>query len=238
MTLTYGSLLTDEAISAYGRLVKPAFTAEWLAQVVPALEKALSDRLERPVAYATGIVEWPTASDDATILLEATPVASISEIRWDPIGGYGQISGTFGDTTVLTAGTDYYLELDGKGSFAGTSVTGSVVRRGRTWGFRRQWQRGLIASSREEVRGTIKVTYSGGYTATTFPEPLRMAMGKALAILRQTLPFVGPVGSEMIGGYNYSKTIGAELDKHEFAEIRQLIGHYKRYRVGGGTVVS
>lgn len=238
MANTYGNLISDDLIAQGLAQVKPKVSAAWLTAYVPALETALETYLHRKLAYDAAIVEWPEVSDDQYLILDTNPVLSVSEVRVDQTGGYGQVPDTFGADTVLTAGVDYFLKLDGKGAFAGASMTGLLFRRGRSWGYSRNWKQGLLASSREPVAGTIKVTYAGGYTAETMPKDLQTGVVKALSILYQTLPFVGPVGSEMIGGYNYSKTIGAELEKHQFAEVRQFIGGYRRLRVGGGGTNS
>lgn len=238
MANTYGQLVSDDKLSQGLSQVKPRVPAAWLTAFVPAIEAALETFCHRKLIYKSGIVEWPEVSDDTFFMLDQTPVDSVAEIRLDTRGGFGQIADTFGDDTVLTPGVDYYIKIDGKGDFAGKSATGIVYRNGRAWGYSRSWQRGLLASQREPVQGTIKVTYSGGYTSDNCPDDLQTGLVRAISIIYQTMPFVGPVGSEMIGGYNYSKSIGADLTKHAFESVRDFIEPYRRRRVGGGGRVS
>lgn len=72
-------------------------------------------------------------------------VRSVSDVREDYSAEFGQGSGDFGSSTVLTAGIDYKIELDKDGM----SRSGRLIRINRPW------------SSKP---GTIKVTYVAGFT--------------------------------------------------------------------------
>lgn len=88
----------------------------------------------------------PAACDHGHILqLDNGFVRSISELREDPAAVFGQGGSDFGASTVLTAGTNYFLELDR----AGLSRSGRVHRRNGNW---------------SSAPGTIRITYVAGLT--------------------------------------------------------------------------
>jgi hypothetical protein len=78
------------------------------------------------------------------IQLEHLPVRSITEIRADWNGGFGQKPGTFGNETILVAGTDYYQDL----LQAGVNATGHV----------------FSYTAWPAEPGSVKVTYKAGYS--------------------------------------------------------------------------
>lgn len=80
------------------------------------------------------------------IQLRNTPVRSITEVREDATGYFGQEPGSFGPNTVLISGSDYFLKLDS----AGISWSGHLVRRAF-------WFPMTI--------GSVMVTYVAGLTA-------------------------------------------------------------------------
>ena len=87
-----------------------------------------------------------SGSVDGHILqLDNSFVRSITEIREDSNGRFGQGSG-FGSGTTLSSGSDYYLELDS----TGICKSGRVIRHYRNWC---------------NEPGSIRVTYVAGLTS-------------------------------------------------------------------------
>ncbi len=80
------------------------------------------------------------------IQLRQLPVRSISEVREDATGYFGQVAGSFGAGTILVAGSDYYL----KQQQTGLSWNGHLVR--RSFWF-------------PAIAGSVKVNYVAGFTA-------------------------------------------------------------------------
>ena len=135
--------------------------------------------------------------------LKHLPVISITEIREDVGANAGQSSDAFADETILTAGTDYWLDFD----TTGVSRTGLIYRYGA-------WP--------TEPR-SIKVTYFAGLSETRlngdFAGDVRYAailtVVKAFkqAVAVATSPAgVGAVVGERIGKYGVQYSSGiAEL---------------------------
>lgn len=133
--------------------------------------------------------------------LKNLPVASVGlEVRED-VGAYaGQASGAWGSDTILTAGEDFYLDMD----YEGISHTGLLFRIG-------QWP--------TEPR-SVKVTYYGGYSATQMGADAAGAI-KLAAIETVVAAFkrakdrqnsAGPKTSETIGVYSYSTSAQLAAD--------------------------
>jgi hypothetical protein len=130
--------------------------------------------------------------------LKHLPVALTGlEVRED-VGAYGgQVSGSFSDETILTLGTDYYLDVD--------DASASLSRSGILW---------RIGAWPAEPR-SIKVTYYGGYSATQLADSTVASAVKLAALQTVSAAFwtaknlaksqgIGPKMSESIGKYSYS----------------------------------
>jgi hypothetical protein len=81
-----------------------------------------------------------------TIQLRNLPVRSITEVREDATGYFGQTPGSFGPETILQAGGDYFLKQEQ----AGLSWSGHLVRRSF-------WFPATL--------GSVMVAYVAGFTA-------------------------------------------------------------------------
>jgi hypothetical protein len=84
-----------------------------------------------------------------TIQLRNLPVRSITEVREDATGYFGQTPGGFGPATILQPGGDYFLKQEQ----AGLSWSGHLVRRSF-------WFPATL--------GSVMVTYVAGFTAEEF----------------------------------------------------------------------
>jgi hypothetical protein len=86
-------------------------------------------------------------NDGHVLQLDNGFVRSVTSLHEDPAALFGQGGSDFGAATELTAGTDFYIELDA----AGISKSGRLIRNRGHW------------SSKP---GTIRITYVAGLTAT------------------------------------------------------------------------
>ena len=152
---------------------------------------------------------WNGSSRVTDLQLRHLPVRSVSQVLVDPVGGFGQKSGSFGAGTAWTAGDDYFIKLEQ----AGISSEGV-----------------LYALTGWPVEpGSIKVTYTSGYTtdelsgrATTgssaTPTGINAAGIKHAFLITLVKAFktfkvqraasgslvAGPINSERLGDYSYS----------------------------------
>lgn len=237
--MPYGSLITDAQLAAATPTSNPPPSVDWLTYWTPLIEDQVEQYLKRPLKYQAGVVEWPVSFGREYILLDRTPVWAVTEVRYDPAGGFGQKANTFGTDTVLTAGDDYLLDIDGDG---GLSESGTLLRVPSTWGSRRAYQTGLLTSWTEAAKGTIKVTYTGGYKPIgtnggvgEIPGVVSAAVAQAICVWYTTLCNVGVTLSESVPGYNYSQAIGVNLGDNIFAGVREMLTSLKRMRPGAGS---
>jgi hypothetical protein len=144
------------------------------------------------------------------ITLKHTPVADDNtlEVRENYDARAGQNSGSFGSTTVLTQGTQYWLDTD---ETTGFSLSGSLVRVGGNW---------------PRDPRSVKVTYNGGFTRDQIdgndpdfvcPAAAAIKLGAIITHIAVYRSFkllgkqgdsvglvAGPITSESIDGYSYS----------------------------------
>lgn len=232
-------LITQRQLDEYMRKADPAPPQSYLDVIVPVIEESVESFLNRPLEYKTNTVEWCSPSDDTEILLSRRPVASIAEVRVDSQGGFGQRPNSFGTGSIQVAGEDYFLLLDGTGIYEGMSESGVVVRGGgRTWGFTRGYQSGLLSPAKQLNPGSVKVTYTGGYQISDNPTDNRMpgVIGAAIAQLAsvwfQSLTNIGVVTGESVPNYSYQQILGFNLGDNQFASVRQMLAKYRSMRPG------
>lgn len=80
------------------------------------------------------------------IQLQQLPVRSITEVREDATGYFGQVAGSFGSNTILQQGGDYFLKTEQ----SGIAWSGQLVRRAFWF---------------PATMGSVMVTYVAGFTA-------------------------------------------------------------------------
>lgn len=137
----------------------------------------------------------------------ATPTITVS---LDEAGFYGAPSGSFASTTALTYGTDFALDIDQDDNL--TSRSGILVRMNNIWEKANYRQKGYLSPFVGQQFGTIKITYSGGFTVDGLPANFRLAMNLLVARLR----FILPIGMELSSDGYEEKSIGIAADKKDY----------------------
>ena len=115
------------------------------------------------------------------------PLRSVSEIREDHGAYGGQGVDDFPDSTILVAGTDYYIDL----GTSGLSTSGVLRRIGPSWSNKAR---------------SIKVSYTAGYTATELRSGIASDIGHATLLAIQAAfakrgDTQGTISSERLGDY-------------------------------------
>ncbi len=205
------------------------------------------DQLRRAAEAAViNYIKWdPNAVEDQVdyydgngqpiLALRRPWVSDVSEVRLDPLGAYGQRSGSFGSTTVLEKGVIWTLRLDGNVSSTNYGKSGSLVCLqgnqllmpsdlfyGGVW----NWGWGAAKLSTPQVpiwppgAGILKVTYDYGFAV--IPDDLQLAVAMAVAIFNNSAQYGGVVTSESLARYSYSLQIDAQ-----FGTVRQLLSRYR-----------
>lgn len=158
---------------------------EWVAEFLGRPELFLATRTE----YYDG---WNTQF----LTLTRRPVfTSGMEVYVDSQGNYGQSSGGFASNTLLTMGTDYVLRVDQPN---GSSRCGILQRINNVWPRPFVRRTGLLTPIMTRDTGSIKVTYSAGWTVDGLPSQVRFACN----LLASKIRYLMPVGME-INSENY-----------------------------------
>ena len=107
------------------------------------------------------VTEYYDGHGTPELVLGRRFVNAVTEVRVDRNGNYGSYPNSFGPTTVLTAGTDYALQV------VGPDRTGTIVRRATVWPFGGIRHLNALATSMLPCYGCVMVTYTHGADAST-----------------------------------------------------------------------
>lgn len=157
-----------------------------LIQLLSSAEEWIKQYCNRDFAYRALATEYPTPAGTTDILLARTPVdpATVT-IYEDWNGNFGQTSGSFDSTTLLTMGTDYTVPIDSRWN-DGLNYSGLVRRINTVWPYRRQRPLTLLGYSRDPLPGSVKATYTGGFQL--IPYPIKLAVWTLTTIFAQGSP--------------------------------------------------
>lgn len=186
----------------------------------------IEEVLDRPGMSFASRTEYYGGTNTSKLLLRSRPVYATPEIavRVDQGGYFGSASGSFGSETALTYGTDFALRIDLPGD---KSRSGILYRIGGVW--EKQFYRsvGLLSPYLGESPGSIRVTYSGGYTVADLPPVFRFACNLLVSRMRYVLPLGMEIGSE---GYE-ERSIGLVTERKDYllSLVKPLILPYRNW---------
>ncbi len=194
---------------------------------------------------AASVVEYLDGSGYPEQILKNPPVNSVTEVRLDTQGGYGQVTDSFGSTTVLTQGTDYFTDL-ARGKLLLWRLPSSVLSAWPVWGTGPNvlWGAGLTGYGAKpacwpKIPGCLKVTATKGYAAGTAPADLKAGIIQLAVHLRDIQEAGGltttstsyidvSVGQAMLTEQLGNVTLPA------LGNVRQLLAPYKEMLIPGG----
>lgn len=153
---------------------------------------------------ALKLTEFYAGADAPELLLRQRPVQDITSIYEDAGAAYGQASGAFADSTLLTAGTDYALIQEQ----SGLSLSGIVLRLSGLWPGASEQLRGILSQGRTNAAGNIKVIATYGFPS--IPYDVVNAVHQICAEQRRSLDTGGPLQSETEDYYSYTRMSAAE----------------------------
>lgn len=203
----------------------------WLAALQEASEAAVKAYCGQNFERATH-TEFYTGTGTKFLALAHRPVISVTSVNLDFEGNYGQTAGSFGSSTLLTAGTDYALELDGTLNGAAVSYSGQLIRIRTVWTqVARVYTPTRLVAETGPSFGNIKVVYTAGYSQC--PEDLQYAVAYLVAYMRRTIPHGGHIHAETIGDYSYELAPIRWMGKEpEITTARQLLSRYREAPLG------
>lgn len=193
----------------------------------------IGESINRPGLFYKSRTEYYNGSGTQKLLLKSRPVYTTPTIACiiDGNGFFGQTSGAFqSPNSPLVYGTDFVAQID---QDDGTSRCGILVRINSYWERPYVRQRGLLSPFPGSSYGSIKVTYTGGYTIDSLPGVFRQAANMLVGRLRAVLPLGVETTSESYEERSLS-VVTAEKAKL-MALVRPLVFAYTNWNFGGRT---
>lgn len=147
--------------------------------------------LDRPGLSYKQRTEFYCGTGTQKLLLKSRPVFLPMTVLVDEGGFYGSTTNAF-DPTICTLeyGRDYFLRIDQED---GSSRSAILYRLRAAWPKPAYRQQGWLSPYIGPDFGSIKITYTAGYTVDTLPAAFRYACNLLVAKMRGLLP----VGMEM-----------------------------------------
>jgi hypothetical protein len=148
--------------------------------------------------------------------LKRWPVVSVTSVKLDWAGGYGQVPGTFGSDTALVQGTGYILDAArGILQLRQRSSGGDWFSRGyASPTITGQYGRGLVASyvpaQWGEQMGSVQVAYTAGYAEC--PQDIVVAVAQIMTYMAR----INDNGGLISQGVSY-------IDVSDQTEVKQAI---------------
>lgn len=139
--------------------------------------------------------EYIDAKGTQRLLLRHRPARPSGMQVWlDSASNFNAGDDPFPDTSLLTYGTDYILEIDDVAK--NWSKRGILYRINATWA--RRWTRSgpYLSAFHLDNPGTVKVTYNAGYAVDEMPANVRGAVLTLVAKMRNYFPLAMEIGGE------------------------------------------
>lgn len=165
----------------------------------------IEELCDRPFAYKQR-TQYLDGRGTSKLLLKARPVYPTGmQVYVDTASHYGEGDDPFPAASLLTYGTDYVLQIDDEENER--SKCGIVHRLNAVWP--RRWMRAenYLSPFQVATKGTIKVTYYGGYTVDQMPANVRGAVITLIAKMRNYFPIGMEIGGEGYEDRSLSYTV-------------------------------
>lgn len=187
----------------------------------------IEELLNRDFSYKSR-TQYYDGTGTFKLLLKNRPVfiSPLPEVYVDSNGKYGSVSGAFtGQNSQLTYGTDFYLRLDSDD--AQSSRSAILYRVKDTWSKAWYRQAGLLAPFMGELPGSIKVTYTAGYTVDSLPAGFRLAANMLVAKIRYLFPLGMLLNSE---SYE-ERSLGLIGERKDWllADVKPILLNYRNW---------
>lgn len=163
--------------------------------------------------------EYYSPTNTPNLVLKSRPVylTPTPIIYEDSAAGF--VSGSFGNESQLTFGTDFELVIDQADGV--TSRSGVIRRIDGIWTRRGARLAGLLSPFSLRNAGGIKVVYAGGYKYENMPAALRLACNTVVAHIR----YLFPMGMELSSESYEERAIGLVPHRQFFLSLVKPLLH-------------
>ncbi len=191
--------------------------------LIPQADAIIKGYLHREIEQAT-YTEYYDGSGDKVLLLNQTPVQSITSVHLDSDGYYGDGTDAFPASSALVEGTDFVLRKD-DATATEVSKSGILYHTGKGWPRPFSRRQGQLTSYPGSGMGNIKVVYVAGWA--TVPADIQFAANKVVVSMMQSRKMAGRVESKSIEDYSYTLA-GAEDEAGMLDSVKSSLARYKR----------
>jgi len=191
--------------------------------VLPQADAIIKGYLQRKIEQDT-YTEYYSGSGDKVLLLNQTPVQSITSVHVDSDGYYGDGTDAFPASSALVEGTDFVLRKD-DATETEVSTSGILYHTGKGWPRPSSRLQGQLTSAPGLGMGNIKVVYVAGWAAVPFD--IQFAANKLVISMVQSIDQSGRLESESIEDYSYALA-GAEDEGKFLDSVIGSLAHYKK----------
>lgn len=205
------------------------FMIEWCSALIEEI-------LNRPDLSKKTRTQYYLGNGTQKLLLRNRPVWNPQdmEVYVEQGGHFGATSGSFSPGTRLVYGNDYALVLDEYGeTVSGVEVDarsrcGILLRVNGNWPKTLARQGGLLSPFLAADTGSIKITYTAGYTVDTLPMVFRLAMN----LLIQRLRYIMPLGLELSSEHYEERSIANMNNQRRYLTslIAPMILPYRNWK--------
>lgn len=201
--------------------------AKYYVMLIAAAEAVFRRLCGRNFSYAT-YTEFHDAPVRGNLYLREPPITSITSIRYDSVGGFGELVNTFDASTALDSTTDYFFRKDRSDGLGWAAEIFTTRPQGWAWwgaGGRVIQPAGLLGLQRVPVAGSFKVVYQGGFKLV--PADIIFAVTTLVTQMAQRTAKGLPLQSE--SGMNYSYAMASMQDEAmRLDSVQAIINGYRR----------
>lgn len=193
----------------------------------------IEEILNRPDLTYKSTTEYYDGTNTKMLCLRRRPVFATPTVYVDMSGYYGTGTGSFNSTTsVLSYGRDFTLKLDWQQKVGplvvDVSRSGILIRINNVWPKPNTRTPGYLSPWVGPDTGSIKITYTAGYTVDTLPPVFRMATNLLVAKMR----YVFPLGLEMNSESYEDRFVSFLMEKKDYflSLVKPLILPYRNWK--------
>lgn len=191
--------------------------------LIPQADAILKGYLQREIEQVT-YTEYYCGTGDQRLVLNQSPVQSITSVYEDTGGYFGNGTDAFSASSELVDGTDYVLRKDDD-TATEKSKSGILFRIGKSWPRPQTRKYSQLASAPGLAIGNIKVVYVAGWAIV--PADIQFAANKLVASMISTRDKTGHIQSENIEDYSYT-LVNGETESKSLDSLKSTLAPYKR----------
>jgi hypothetical protein len=191
--------------------------------LIPQAEELVKGYLQREIEETT-YTEYYSGTGNQILILNQSPVQSVTSVYENPGGFYGDGLNAFPASSELVQGTNFVLRKD-HATTTEASSSGILYRLRTVWPRPSRTQRDQLASAPGTGKGNIKVIYTAGWE--TVPADIQFATNRLVTSMLESRSRSGRIQSESIEDYSYSLA-GTGEENRMLDSVKGSLARYRK----------